>query len=197
MWVAWYILQRASGARCKTTTSTMYERQEVHLVLPSRSSPSSRSFSSRPPPLPHHWVSHQHQRENGQRGRQACSSSAEPQPKKKELESEEDQKRKGHIPEPERGPQHHQEHQAEEAGGHQLHHARVAGVNKKQENSFFFPKQKFRSPCISRSNFAPTPLIFQFLLVFKQQLFEVTKKHRKKNKKMCQKWPFLLNSSLI
>ena len=66
---------------------------------------------------PHHRVSHQHQRENGQRGRQACSSSAEPQPKKKELESEEDQKRKGHIPEPERGPQHHQEHQAEEAGG--------------------------------------------------------------------------------
>ena len=50
-------------------------------------------------------------------GNGAGSSSAEPQPKKKELESEEDQKRKGHIPEPERGPQHHQEHQAEEAGG--------------------------------------------------------------------------------
>merc|ERR1719153_115686 len=45
--------------------------------------------------LPHHQVSLQHQRENGQRG----SSSAEPQP------------------EPERDPQHHQEHQAEEAGG--------------------------------------------------------------------------------
>ena len=52
-----------------------------------------------------------------------------------------------------------------------------SGVNKKQENSFFFPKQKFRSPCISRSNFAPTPLIYQFLLVFKQQMFELTKKH--------------------
>ena len=60
---------------------------------------------------------------------------------------------------------------------------KLAGVNKKQENSFSFPRQKFRSPCISRSNFAPTPLIYQFFLVFKQQLFEVTKK----NKKMCQK----------
>ena len=92
----------------------MYERQEVHIVLPSRSSPSHRSFSSSPPPPPpsqppapaREWAT-------GQAG----SSSAEPQPKKKELESEEDQKRKGHIPEPERGPQHHQEHQAEEAGG--------------------------------------------------------------------------------
>ena len=52
-----------------------------------------------------------------------------------------------------------------------------SGVNKKQENSFSFPKQKFRSPCISRSNLAPTPLIYKFLHVFKQQFFEVTKKH--------------------
>jgi len=61
------------------------------------------------------------------------------------------------------------------------------GVNKKQENSFSFPRQKFRSPCISRSNFAPTPLIYQFLLVFKQQFFEVTKKTLEKTKKMGQK----------
>ena len=68
----------------------------------------------------------------------------------------------------------------------------IAGVNKKQENSFFFPNQKFCSPCISRSNFAPTPLIFQFLLVFKQQLFEVTKKHRKKQKKCAKNDHFYL-----
>lgn len=92
----------------------MYERQEVHIVLPSRSSPSHRSFSSSPPPPPPSQPpAPARERATGQAG----SSSAEPQPKKKELESEEDQKRKGHIPEPERGPQHHQEHQAEEAGG--------------------------------------------------------------------------------
>ena len=62
-----------------------------------------------------------------------------------------------------------------------------AGVNKKQENSLFFPRQKFCNPCISRSKFAPTPLINQFFLVFKQQLFEVTKKNIKKTKKMYQK----------
>jgi len=68
----------------------------------------------------------------------------------------------------------------------------LTGVNKKQETSFFFPRQKFRSPCISRSNFAPTPLIYQFLLVFKQQLFEVTKKTSKKTKKCAKNDHFYL-----
>merc|ERR1719233_1758725 len=65
--------------------------------------------------LHHHRVSHQHQRENGQQGRQAAA--VQNHNIKKELESKEDQKRKSHLPEPERGPQHNQEHQAEEAGG--------------------------------------------------------------------------------
>ena len=73
----------------------------------------------------------------------------------------------------------------------------VPGVNKKQENSFSFPRQKFRSPCNFRSNFAPTPLIYQFLLVFKQQFFEVTKKTFKKTEKCAKKLPFLINPSVI
>ena len=66
--------------------------------------------------LPQHRVSLQHQRESGQRGSQAAAVQNH-NLKRKNSESEEDQKRKGHLPEPERGPQHHQEHQAEEAGG--------------------------------------------------------------------------------
>ena len=62
--------------------------------------------------LPHHRVSLQHQRESGQRGSQAAAVQNH-NLKRKNSESEEDQKRKGHLPEPERG----QEHQAEEAGG--------------------------------------------------------------------------------
>merc|ERR1712179_110647 len=68
------------------------------------------------------------------------------------------------------------------AGNKWICYPTVSGVNKKQETSLFFPRQKFCNPCISRSNIAPTPLINQFLLVFKQQMFEVTKKNTEKNK---------------
>ena len=67
-----------------------------------------------------------------------------------------------------------------------------AGLNKKQENSFSFPRQKSRSPCISWSNFAPTPLIYQFLLIFKQQFSEVTKKTLEKTKKCAKNDHFYL-----
>ena len=54
------------------------------------------------------------------------------------------------------------------------------GVDIKQE--YEFPRQKFCNPYFSWSNFPPTTLIYQFLLVFVQQLFKVTKTHKKKEK---------------
>ena len=85
--------------------------------------------------LPHHRVSLQHQRENGQRGSQAAAVQNH-NLKRKNSESEEDQKRKGHLPEPEpRSPapsrtpkQRKQEVEAECLSPvlhHQLLHARV------------------------------------------------------------------------